>query len=112
MADDMFSGWGIRALSAAEKAYNPIAYHLGTVWPHVSAIVAAGLRRYQFDEYANQIFTGLSEASLHFESDRLPELFRGFPYQDYEVPVRYPVACHPQAWAAAASRISRQSCSA
>ncbi len=100
MADDMFNGWGIRTLSSLEKAYNPTAYHLGSVWPHDSAMIAAGFRRYGFDEYASRIFAGLSAASLHFESQRLPELFCGFPYQDYSVPVRYPVACHPQAWAA------------
>ncbi len=100
MAEDMFTGWGIRTLSALEKAYNPTAYHLGSVWPHDNSIIAAGFKQYGFDEYADQIFAGLSEASLHFESDRLPELFCGFPYQDYNVPVRYPVACHPQAWAA------------
>ncbi len=100
MAGDMFSGWGIRTLSADEKAYNPISYHLGSVWPHDNSIIAAGFKRYRLDEYANQLFSGLSEASLHFESNRLPELFCGLPYQDYEVPVRYPVACHPQAWAA------------
>jgi glycogen debranching enzyme len=100
MAEDMFSGWGIRTLSTLEKAYNPTAYHLGSVWPHDSSIIVAGFRQYHFDEYAHRIFSGLSEASLHFESHRLPELFCGFPYQDYNVPVRYPVACHPQAWAA------------
>jgi glycogen debranching enzyme len=100
MAEDMFSGWGIRTLSALEKAYNPTAYHLGSVWPHDSSIIAAGFRHYRFDEYADRVFSGLSEASVHFESNRLPELFCGFPYQDYHVPVRYPVACHPQAWAA------------
>jgi glycogen debranching enzyme len=100
MAEDMFSGWGIRTLSALEKTYNPTAYHLGSVWPHDNSIIAAGFRQYQFDDYAAQIFAGLSEASLHFTSDRLPELFCGFTDQDYHVPVRYPVACHPQAWAA------------
>lgn len=100
MAEDMFSGWGIRTLSALEKAYNPTAYHLGTVWPHDNSIIAAGFRQYRLDEYAGRIFSGLSEASLHFDAYRLPELFCGFPYQDYNVPVRYPVACHPQAWAA------------
>ncbi|MBN2118764.1 MAG: amylo-alpha-1,6-glucosidase [Anaerolineales bacterium] len=100
MAEDMFSGWGIRTLSANEKAYNPTAYHLGSVWPHDSSIIAAGFRQYRFDGYAERIFSGLSRASLHFESHRLPELFCGFPYQDYNVPIRYPVACHPQAWAA------------
>jgi glycogen debranching enzyme len=100
MAEDMFSGWGIRTLSALDKSYNPTAYHLGSVWPHDNSIIAAGFRRYQFDDYAVRIFEGLSQAGLHFSSNRLPELFCGFPYKDYHVPVEYPVACHPQAWAA------------
>lgn len=100
MAEDMFSGWGIRTLSALDKSYNPTAYHLGSVWPHDNSIIAAGFRRYQFDDYAARIFAGLSQAGLHFTSNRLPELFCGFPYKDYHVPVDYPVACHPQAWAA------------
>jgi glycogen debranching enzyme len=80
MAEDMFSGWGIRTLSTRERRYNPIGYHLGTVWPHDNAIIA--------------------EAAMHFRHYRLPEVFAGFPREGYQVPVHYPVACHPQAWAA------------
>ncbi|MNR92116.1 Amylo-alpha-1,6-glucosidase [compost metagenome] len=100
MADDMFSGWGIRTLSASEKRYNPIGYHLGTVWPHDNSIIAAGLRRYGFDAAAYRIFYGLFEASSYFEQYRMPELFAGFPKTLFGEPVHYPVACHPQAWAA------------
>ena len=102
MAKDMFSGWGIRTLSENERRYNPIGYHLGTVWPHENAMIAAGFRRYGFDEAAGTIFTGLVEAATTFEHYRLPELLSGFPREEYGVPVRYPVACHPQAWAAGA----------
>lgn len=100
MQDDMFSGWGIRTLSANERRYNPIGYHLGTVWPHDNSLIAAGMRRYGFDAAAYRIFNGLFEASSYFEQYRMPELFAGFAQSPFGEPVHYPVACHPQAWAA------------
>lgn len=100
MQPDLFSGWGIRTLSANERRYNPMGYHLGTVWPHDNSLIAAGFRRYGCDEAASRIFVGLLEAAMEFEDYRLPELFTGFARKDYGAPVRYPVACHPQAWAA------------
>lgn len=99
MADDMFSGWGIRTLSEKEKAYNPGSYHLGSVWPHDNALIGAGLRRYGFDEAFLRVFKGLVEAAIHFKADQLPELFCGFSRARDPIPVRYPVADHPQAWA-------------
>ena len=99
-ATDMYSGWGIRTLSTQERRANPIGYHLGTVWPHDNAVIAAGLRRYGFDREAAQVLDGLVQAARHFEHDRLPELFAGFSRRQFTAPVRYPVACHPQAWAA------------
>jgi glycogen debranching enzyme len=100
MADDMFSSWGVRTLATGAARYNPIGYHLGTVWPHDNSLIAAGFRRYGADEAACRIFTGIVEAAMYFESYRLPELFAGFARGPHSVPVRYPVACHPQAWAA------------
>ncbi|HLJ94055.1 MAG TPA: glycogen debranching N-terminal domain-containing protein [Gemmataceae bacterium] len=102
MADDMFSGWGIRTLSQNEKRYNAISYHLGTVWPHDNALILAGFRRYRFDRPAAKIFSGIVEAAAKYPMYRLPELFCGFPKQEFGLPVHYPVACHPQAWAAGA----------
>ncbi len=102
MADDMFSGWGVRTLSANERAFNPIGYHLGTVWPHDNSLIAAGFRRYGRDDEALRIFHGLFDAAFHFHAHQLPEVFCGYNRQDYEIPVNYPVACHPQAWAAGA----------
>lgn len=99
MADDMFSGWGIRTLSEKEKAYNPGSYHLGSVWPHDNALIGAGLRRYGFDEAFLRVFKGLVEAAIHFKADQLPELFCGFSRARDPIPVRYPIADHPQAWA-------------
>lgn len=100
MADDMFSGWGVRTLSEKCAGYNPIAYHLGTVWPHDNAFVAAGLTRYGFASCARRIFDGITAAAADFDHRRLPELWAGFSRQRYGSPIRYPVACHPQAWAA------------
>lgn len=96
---DMYSGWGIRTMSKWEKAYNPMSYHNGSVWPHDNAIIAAGLRRYDMTSYLDELVTGLFEASLHFPYYRLPELFCGFVRRPIGGPVRYPIACDPQAWA-------------
>ncbi|MFZ0391490.1 MAG: glycogen debranching N-terminal domain-containing protein [Calditrichia bacterium] len=100
MAKDMFTGWGIRTLSSKEKSYNPVSYHLGSVWPHDNSIIGAGFRNYGFDDAAHQIFKGLIEAAVYYHHYRLPELFCGFQREEFSVPVRYPVACHPQAWGA------------
>jgi glycogen debranching enzyme len=99
-AEDMYSGWGIRTLSTKERRANPVGYHLGTVWPHDNSIIAAGFRLYGFDNEAAQVMDGILEAAAHFEHCRLPEVFAGFSREQFTVPVRYPVACHPQAWAA------------
>jgi glycogen debranching enzyme len=100
MQPDMYNGWGIRTLSHEEKRYNPVGYHLGTVWPHDNSIIAMGFRRYGHDAEAQRILSGLVEAAMHFNGYRLPELFSGFARDEYDYPVRFPVACHPQAWAA------------
>jgi glycogen debranching enzyme len=100
LADDMFTGWGIRTLSERSKGYNPIGYHLGTVWPHDNALIGAGLVRYGLAAEARRIFDGICDAAAQFEHQRLPELWTGFSRQRYGTPIRYPVACHPQAWAA------------
>lgn len=103
MADDMFSGWGVRTLSSGARAYNPVSYHLGSVWPHDNALIAAGLRRYGHDAEALQIFDAVFDAATRFRNYRLPELYCGQPRDDSpEQPVTYPVACSPQAWAAGA----------
>lgn len=100
LAPDMFSGWGIRTLSTEEVRYNPMSYHNGSVWPHDNSLCALGLKRYGYDREANIVATGLLEAAAHFEYARLPELFCGYG-RDGGAPVDYPVACSPQAWAAA-----------
>jgi glycogen debranching enzyme len=100
MGPDMFTGWGIRTLAQSHPAYNPVGYHTGSVWPHDSALIAYGLRRYGFDEDFTLVFEGLLEAASRFNDYRLPELFAGFTRAEFDEPVPYPVACQPQAWAA------------
>ena len=102
MAERMFSGWGIRTLADGEPAYNPLGYHLGTVWPHDTAMIAVGLRRYGFDEDFTRVHEALLDAAAGAGDLRLPELFAGFARTEFETPVPYPVACQPQAWAAGA----------
>ena len=102
LQDDMFGGWGIRTLSTDAVAFHPVGYHLGTVWPHDNSLIASGFRRYGLDDAAERLFVALLEAAQRFPHDRLPECFAGFGRDRFEVPVRYPVACHPQAWAAGA----------
>jgi glycogen debranching enzyme len=103
MQDDMFSGWGIRTLSSRERRYNPLSYQLGSVWPHDNALILAGFRRYGCDAEAQRVFAALLDAASGLRGHRLPELYAGFARLSAERhPVRYPVACSPQAWAAAA----------
>ena len=96
----MFSGWGVRTLSKDSGGYNPISYHCGSVWPHDTAIVAAGLARYGFDAAAQKLIFALLDAA-GAQGGRLPELFSGLDRGELSVPVGYPTSCSPQAWAAA-----------
>ena len=95
---DMFSGWGIRTLSSASPAYNPMGYHVGSVWPHDNALIAAGLRSLGLVDQALAVAQGLFEMTLRQPYSCPPELFCGYERQG-DSPVRYPVACSPQAWA-------------
>ena len=96
----MSSGWGVRTFASDQPGFNPIGYHTGTVWPHDTAIAAAGARRYGFDAIGGKLSGGLLAAAHHFPAYRLPELFCGFDRESTAAPVAYPVACSPQAWAA------------
>lgn len=100
-SDGMWSGWGVRTMSWDDQGYNPIGYHIGTVWPHDNSIVAAGLARYGLREEANRIATAMLEAAA-FTEFRLPEVFAGYSREEAPFPVRYPTASSPQAWATAA----------
>jgi len=102
MRNDIFSGWGVRTLSTGTKRYNPMGYHLGTIWPHDNALIMGGLKRYGAEAELNEAATALCDAAFGFPYFRLPELFSGAPRSAHQAPVPYPVACRPQAFAAAA----------
>jgi len=108
LAPDMFSGWGVRTLSSLCPAYNPMSYHNGSVWPHDNAIVAAGLKRYGHREGVLRIATCLFDVAAGARDSRLPELYCGFDRSERASVVAYPVACIPQAWAAAAPLLMLQ----
>ncbi|MGC4113277.1 MAG: glycogen debranching N-terminal domain-containing protein [Myxococcales bacterium] len=101
MGPRLFSGWGIRTMAEGEGGYNPIGYHVGTVWPHDTSIVAWGLRRYGYLREAATLALGILEAAEFFDG-RLPEAFAGHPREVTGFPVEYPTACSPQAWATGA----------
>ncbi len=101
MSDDLFSGWGIRTMASTEGSYNPIGYHVGTVWPHDTSLVAWGLRRYGYKAEAATLSRAMLEAADLFKG-RLPEAFGGYARTDTHYPVEYPTACSPQAWATGA----------
>ena len=110
MGPASFCGWGVRTVAATEARYNPMSYHNGSVWPHDNALIAAGFARYGFKREAARIFEGIFAASTYIDLRRLPELFCGFVRRHTRGPTFYPVACMPQAWAAAAPFFMLQSC--
>jgi len=97
MGDRLFSGWGVRTLAEGEVRYNPIGYHVGTVWPFDCSFIALGLRKYGFKEEAATLAAGILDAAEFFQG-RLPEAFAGYPRALTMYPVEYPTACSPQAW--------------
>jgi glycogen debranching enzyme len=98
----MFSGWGIRTLADDEARYNPVGYHVGTVWPFDNSLIAWGLRRYGLGAEAGRIAEGIVDAARYFDG-RLPEAFAGYDRELTKYPVEYPTACSPQAWSAGAT---------
>jgi glycogen debranching enzyme len=99
--EQLYSGWGVRTLGTRESGYNPLGYHTGTVWPHENSLIVAGLARYGHRELASTIAASILRAAPYFEH-RLPEVFAGFPAAVTTVPVAFPTASRPQAWAAGA----------
>ena len=97
----LFSGWGVRTLAEGEARYNPIGYHVGTVWPFDNSFIAWGLRRYGFKDEAALIAAGILDAAEFFDG-RLPEAFGGYEREQTNYPVEYPTACSPQAWSTGA----------
>jgi glycogen debranching enzyme len=101
MSDALFSGWGIRTMALGEGSYNPIGYHVGTIWPHDNSMIAWGLRVAGYRAEAARVARGILEAAELF-NHRLPEAFAGYPRSATKYPVEYPTACSPQAWATGA----------
>ncbi len=99
LSEELYSGWGVRTLATREAGYNPLGYHTGTVWPHDNSLIVAGLARYGHHEAAGTIASAILAAAPYFEH-RLPEVFAGFPRSLTSVPVAFPTASRPQAWAA------------
>jgi glycogen debranching enzyme len=108
MAPDLFSGWGIRTLSQQHPSYNPLAYHLGTVWPVENATFALGFKRYGLDDHLERLVTGMCEAAAHFRNFRLPEALGGLGRDESPVPTVYPKSNSPQAWSASAMLLMAQ----
>jgi glycogen debranching enzyme len=100
MAPDMWSGWGIRTLSASHPSFNPYNYQTGSVWPHDNGIIAMGFKRYGFGAEAARIARDISAAGSHFLLNQLPELYTGTERDDTTFPIQYLGANVPQAWAA------------
>jgi len=101
LGDRLFSGWGVRTMAEGEGGYNPIGYHVGTVWPFDSSFIAWGLRRYGYRKEAARVAMGILEAAEYFDG-RLPEAFAGYARAETRFPVEYPTACSPQAWSTGA----------
>jgi glycogen debranching enzyme len=98
-APDMFNGWGIRTLSSLSPAYNPMGYHIGSVWPHDNSMIAMGLRSLGLVDQALEVCQGLLDMTSMQPYQRPPELLCGYERHSDNAPVQYPVACSPQAWA-------------
>jgi glycogen debranching enzyme len=101
LGNRLFSGWGVRTLAVGEGRFNPIGYHVGSIWPFDNSFIAWGLRRYGFKDQAAQIAEGILAAAEFFDG-RLPEAFGGYPRSMTKYPVEYPTACSPQAWSTGA----------
>jgi glycogen debranching enzyme len=110
MDPDSFTGWGIRTVAKTESRYNPLSYHNGSVWPHDNSIIASGFCKFGFKKKAGEILLALLDLSDEVELHRLPELLCGLERRPTEGPTLYPVACSPQAWAAAAPFLILEGC--
>jgi glycogen debranching enzyme len=104
MSRQLRTHWGLRTLASDHPAYDAFGYHLGSVWPHDSALVAWGLSRWGAGNAGAEIARALIRTSTHF-GGALPELVAGVEVGDIiagAAPLPFPTACSPQAWAAAA----------
>ena len=110
MSVEFFTGWGIRTVASNEARYNPLSYHNGSIWPHDNSIIASGMAKYGCRKEAGQLLLALLDLSSEVDLQRLPELFCGLRRRPGEGPTLYPVACSPQAWAAAAPFLILEGC--
>ena len=108
VSNKMFSGYGIRTMGEGESGYNPMSYHDGSIWPHDNSMILLGMSKLGYKKDVNLVINGLVKAAGAFEYDRLPELFCGYG-EVRGKPVKYPVACSPQAWAAGTPLVFIQS---
>jgi glycogen debranching enzyme len=99
MGDGLWSGWGVRTMSAKDAGYGPLKYHNGTVWPHDNSLIAWGLARHERWAELHGLARRMFEAARHF-GWQLPEVFAGMPRAETPFPITYPTASRPQAWAA------------
>jgi glycogen debranching enzyme len=103
MQADLFSGWGIRTLSAEHSAYNPFSYHRGSVWPVENGTFAFGFARYGCWEELHRLAEGIFASSELFIENRLPEVLSGVPRDKaHPHPGIYPESNEPQGWSASA----------
>jgi glycogen debranching enzyme len=102
LSPQLFSGWGVRTIADGAVRYNPMSYHNGSIWPHDNALIGAGLAACGRKDGVERILKALLDAGMMMDQHRLPDLFCGFPRRRGRRPVRYPVACSPQAWASGA----------
>jgi glycogen debranching enzyme len=110
LSAESFSGWGVRTVAAGQARYNPLSYHNGSIWPHDNSMLASGIAKYGGREKAGRILLALLDVSRWADLGRLPELFCGLDRNRGQGPTLYPVACSPQAWAAAAPFLLVQAC--
>jgi glycogen debranching enzyme len=103
LAKDLYSGWGVRTISALHPSFNPLAYHLGAVWPVENATIALGFKRYGLDDHLDQLVEGMFGAIAHCRELRLPEALTGHDREDLPHPLPYPRSQSPQAWSASAT---------
>ncbi len=96
----MWTGWGVRTLASTMGAFDPLSYHNGSVWPHDTALCAAGAARYGRWDLVDRILDAALDVAVHF-GGRPPELFAGLARTDVPAPVSYPASCSPQAWSSA-----------
>jgi glycogen debranching enzyme len=107
---EFLTGWGIRTVSEREQRFNPTSYHNGSIWPHDNSLIALGLARYGHSAAAARLTTAVLDEAIHMDLRRLPELYCGIRRKRDKGPILYPVACSPQAWAAAAPFAMLQAC--